>query len=49
MNKINCPHCGIFIEETKHEKISEHFLCNDCKTLFNTVKKDGAIKVEMQG
>ena len=48
MKEIKCPHCGVLAGEVKHGKITKHFICDECKSMFHTVKENGKIKVEFE-
>jgi Zn finger protein HypA/HybF involved in hydrogenase expression len=49
MKEIKCPHCGILAGEVEYEKITKHFICNECNSMFHSIIQDGEIKVELQG
>ncbi len=48
MNEIKCPHCGILAGKVKHERATKHFICDECKSMFHTVRENGKIKVELE-
>ena len=48
MKKIRCPHCGVLAGEIEQEKVTKHFICDECSSMFHTLKENGKIKVEFE-
>ncbi|ADO81982.1 hypothetical protein [Ilyobacter polytropus] len=48
MEKIKCPHCGNLSGEVDYERVTKHFVCNECSSMFHTIQENGKIKVELE-
>ena len=47
MSEVKCPHCGFHAGNIEKENVTKHFVCDECNSMFHTVKENDEIKVEL--